>query len=69
MTGIEIVHERITQHQSPLMNIQLNGVAGILLCLEVGEGHEWSSLVYEHIIGHPDGVSGCCVTVPMLSFG
>ena len=40
----KIVNQSITQHQSPLMNIQLNGVAGILLsnvfCEGLG-GHGW----------------------------
>ena len=32
-------------------------------------GMDQCPFVYERIIGHPGGVSGCPVTVPMLSFG
>ena len=67
MTGIEIVHERITQHQSVLANIQLNGVAGILSGAVIGEGGSHWLVAYERIIRAYGSVSGHPVQVIRLS--
>jgi hypothetical protein len=64
ITGLEVVHQCITQHQSPLANIQLDGVASILLSNVVCEGGGHGSFpLYECIIGHPERVSGCIGTL------
>jgi len=38
VTGLEVVHESITQHQAILADVQLNGVAGVSGGTEVSEG-------------------------------
>jgi len=45
-----VLLESITQHQSPLGDIQLNGIAGILLCSVVSEGGGHWFVENSHII-------------------
>ena len=66
VAGLEVIHKGITQHQSPLADIQLDGVAGILLGSVVSEGGGHRCLAYEPIIGAYGGISAPSVPVPQL---
>ena len=62
-----VLLESITQHQSPLVNIQLNGVASILSGNVVSEGGSHWFESYERIIGASGGISAPPVQVIQLS--
>ena len=73
ITLFEVMLQSITQHQSPLTNIELNFVASILLSNEICEGigigtlRSLVNLVYERIIGASGGISAPPVQVIQLS--
>ena len=63
ITLFEVMLQSITQHQSPLVNIQLNGVAGILSGNVVSEGGSHWFESYERIIEASGGISAPPVPV------
>ena len=58
VAGLEVVHQGITEHQSPLTDIQLDGVAGVLLGGVVSEGGRHRFVLTEVIVGRPRRLCG-----------
>ena len=58
--------ESITQHQTILNDVKMNGVPSVLLGSVVSEGGGHRCLAYEPIIGAYGGISASSVPVPQL---
>jgi len=69
VTGLEVIHQSITEHQRPLADIQFDSVPSVLLGSVVSEGGGHRCLAYEPIIGAYGGVSAPSVPVLGLVHG